>query len=259
MTTAPLSSAQATSLAARTITATAPAIYVLGSAYYFAPATLATGKELGLDGFRFYFLGRGGVLGDVEAPVVASAFGYFEPGLLATMWSSARQKADPRETARLHLACAHRYGRDTFAGIGDLDLFCQAAEAVVAAVDPAGLALFAGYAAEPLPDDLPARAMQLVAVLRELRGSAHLLAVVASGLSPRMAHYLRRPADFALFGWPDDDVPVVTDADRDAHTAAEELTTRLLLPAYATLDSTGADALVAGIERMEAIRALGQP
>lgn len=234
------------------LAATAPAVYTLGSTYYFVPETLARGKELGLDGFRFYFLGRGGVLGDVEASVVASAFGYFEPGLLKTMWDSARQVATAREAGRAHLECAHRYGRTHLGGVAELDGFCAAAEAVVAATDPAGLALFAGYAAEPLPEDLPARAMQLVVVLRELRGSTHLLAVVASGLSPKAAHYLRRPDDFALFGWSDADVPAVTDEDRRAHEAAEALTNRLLLPAYEALDDRGRDALLAGIERMTA-------
>jgi helix-turn-helix protein len=250
--------------AEETVARTAEAVYELGSAYYFAPETLARGRELGLDGFRFYFAGRGGVLGNVEAPVVASAFGYFEPRLLAKMWDSARGVIDPRDAARAHLDCAHRYGRARFAGAADpasradaadaagLDEFCAAAEAVVQAVDPAGLALFAGYAAEPLPDDAAARAMQLVAVLRELRGSVHLLAVVASGLSPRTAHFLRRPDDFALFGWPDDAVPTVTDDDRRAHAAADALTDRLLLPAYGVLDDAAAAAFVTGIERMAA-------
>ena len=51
----------------------------IGASFYFDPDTLARGKELGLDGFRFYVLGRGGVLGDVEPDVVRSAFGYFHP------------------------------------------------------------------------------------------------------------------------------------------------------------------------------------
>lgn len=52
-----------------------PLVGAAGSAFYVVLETLACGRETGLDGFRFYFLGRGGVLGDVEAPVVASAFG----------------------------------------------------------------------------------------------------------------------------------------------------------------------------------------
>jgi hypothetical protein len=241
------------------LAATSPAIYSLGSAYYFAPPTLEAGKAAGLDGFRFYFLGRGGVLGDVEAPVIASAFGYFEPGLLRSMWDSAREIMDPRQAARLHLECAHRYGRSHFSEVGELDDFCAAAEAVIEGTDPAGLALYAGYAAEPLPEDLPARAMQLVAVLRELRGSAHLLAVVASGLTPKVAHYLKRPSDFGLFGWSDEDVPAVTEDDHRALAAAEDLTDRLVRGSYDALDSFGRSSLVAGIERMEAAVALGTP
>jgi hypothetical protein len=67
----------------------------LGWAYYFVPETLETGKALGLDGFRFYSLGRGGMLGDVEAPVVVSAFGYFNPALVADMWDSGLVTSQP--------------------------------------------------------------------------------------------------------------------------------------------------------------------
>lgn len=234
------------------ITATSPAISVLGSSFYFVPVTLERGKELGLDGFRFYFLGRGGLLGDVEAVVIESAFGYFEPGLLKTMWDSARRLAPPRVAGRAHLECAHLYARRNFAHVSDLDGFCAAAEAVVSAADPAAMPLFAGYAAEPLPEDLPARAMQLAVVLRELRGGAHLVSVVASGLSPKTAHYLHRPADFSLFGWSEGDVPEVTEQDRIAYAAAESLTDRLVQPAYAVLDGDGRDALATGIDRMQA-------
>jgi hypothetical protein len=43
--------------------AASPRIGAMGSVFYFVPETAARGKELGLDGFRFYVLGRGGVLG----------------------------------------------------------------------------------------------------------------------------------------------------------------------------------------------------
>ena len=69
--------------------ATAGKLGDIGAAFYFAPETLQQGKEVGLDGFRFYFLGRGGVLGDVEAGVIRAAFGYFEPGLVEKIWSKA--------------------------------------------------------------------------------------------------------------------------------------------------------------------------
>lgn len=227
-----------------------PPIGDLGAAFYFVPSTVARGKELGLDGFRFYFLGRGGVLGDVEAPVVTSAFGYFAPELVDKMWTSARSKLAPRDAARAYLACAADLAREKLAGAEGLEPFCAAAEAVVAAADRAGLALFAGLAAEPLPDDPPARAYQLVTVLREMRGGFHLVAVVAAGLAPRMAHLIRRPEMDQSFGWTEQ--PQVADEDRSLLAAADEVTDRLCAEPYGAVDDAGAAALVAGVETMKA-------
>ncbi len=233
------------------VTNACPKIGTLGSAFYFIPETVAKGKEHGLDGFRFYFLGRGGVLGDVEPKVVDSAFGYFNAPLVDKMWTTAKEKLAPRQAAKLYLECCAEFGRRKFGDIAGLDAFCAAAETIVAAAEPAGLALFAGIAAEPLPEDLPARAMQLVAVLREYRGSAHLLAVVASGLSPEMAHALKRPKDYATFGY-SGDAPAGTDEDRHRHLAAEALTDAMVLTGYAALNEQEADSLLAGVNAMEA-------
>jgi Helix-turn-helix family len=231
-----------------------PTIGTLGSAFYFAPETMARGKELGLDGFRFYFLGRGGVLGDVEAPVVQSAFGYFEAGLVAKIWTSARERAHgtPREIGRAYIEAGQEFGRRHFSALAGLEGFCAAADKVVAGVSPAGLALFAAWAAEPLPADSPARAMQLAAVLRELRGSEHLVAVVAAGVSPRVAHYFRRPGDFATFGYVEDDTPELTDSDRAAMAAVDAATDRLMAAAFSVLDETERDALAVGVRHMAA-------
>ncbi|HUZ10790.1 MAG TPA: hypothetical protein VMU76_11560 [Acidimicrobiales bacterium] len=224
----------------------------IGAAFYFDPATLSRGKELGLDGFRFYFLGRGGVLGDVEAPVVQSAFGYFAPGLVAKMWNSARAIVPPRQAGRAYVEESQRFGRANFDGVPGLDGFCTAAEAVRDAVDPAALALYAGLAAEPLAEDAPARAMQLATVLREFRGSAHLLAVVASGVPPRVAHYFRRPDDFTSFGYTEAEVPVLSEQDRSRIAAADALTDAVVLQAFGVLDEGGREALVQGAQRMAA-------
>lgn len=231
-----------------------PKIGDLGAAFYFTPETLARGKELGLDGFRFYFLGRGGVLGDVEPRVVQSAFGYFATDLVAGMWGSAQERSGmgPREVGRIYVEASRDFGRSRFAGLGGLEGFCAAAEAVVAGTDPAGLALYAGLSAEPLPDDLPGRAMQLVTVLRELRGSVHLLAVTAAGVSPLVAHYFRRPNDFTLFGYSEDQTPGLTEADRSAMKAADADTDRVMASAFSVLGPDDAGALAAGVEAMAA-------
>ena len=82
------------------VAATSAQINSLGAIYYFHPDTIAHGKEaLGLDGMRFYFIGRAGVLGDVEAPVVTAAFGYFAPAVVAKMWNSSKEKVAPRDAA----------------------------------------------------------------------------------------------------------------------------------------------------------------
>lgn len=228
-----------------------PKIGALGGAFYFRPETIAVGKEHGLDGFRFYFLGRGGVLGDVEPAVVLSAFGYFEAGLLAKMWNTAKEKVAPREAARIYLQCNAELGRTKFSGIDELDAFNAAAEKIVAAAHPAALPLFAGIAAEPLPDDAAGRAIQLVSVLREMRGSAHLAAIVASGLHPTVAHHLKRPDDMESFGYRGDP-PAVTDEDRAKHQAAEAMTDAMVRPAYAAVTPEEADLIARVLDKMEA-------
>ncbi len=224
-----------------------PRIRDLGWAFYFDADTLARGEELGLDAVTFYMLGRGGVLGDAEGAVVASAFGYFNPELVTALWDAGRAKLAPREAGREYMACCQAFGRAKLTGLADLGPYCEAAATVVAAAEVPALSLFAAIAAEPLADDLPARAMQLTTVLRELRGSAHLVAVVASGLPASVAHAIQRPNDWGMFGWPGE-APTPTDEQRAALAAAEALTDRLVRPAYGALDEAGAAALVAGLD-----------
>ena len=233
------------------VKAVCPKIADAGWAYYFASGTVARGKELGLDVFGFYVMGRGGVLGDVEWQVVHSAFGYFNPEVVREMWNAGREKVAPRVAGRAYIECCQNLGRARLAAIEGLDGFCRAARAVIDAADNPGLPLYAAISAEPLAEDTPARAMQLVSVLREFRGSAHLLAVVASGLSPREAHFLRHPDDMGMFGWPDGDITQVGDEHRARLQRAEALTDELVSPAYSVLDPAAASSLVEGIEAIE--------
>jgi len=217
----------------------------VGAVFYFHPDTLARGKELGLDGFRFYVMGRGGVLGDVEAGVVHSAFGYFNPTMVARLWDSAKEVMAPRDAAREYLACAHRLARTTLAGVDGLEAYVDAAATVVAAIDDSAMALFAGLRAEPVPHDAPAAAYHHAVLLRELRGSAHLVAVTAMGLPTVVAHAIKRPDAVAMFGW-DDTAAQPTEADRAALAEAEVVTDRILARAFAGLTDAQASALVEG-------------
>ena len=156
-----------------------PIIRDIGWAHFFAPEAESAAAGLGLDLFTLYAVGRGGVLGDVEPVVVASAFGYFNPEVVEALWNAGRAQIAPREAARVYLDCAAEVGRRRLAHIEGLDEMVAAADAVHEAADPVGLALYAGYKGELLVDDVPGRAMQLVDVLREFRGSAHLIALRA--------------------------------------------------------------------------------
>ncbi|MEY3456202.1 MAG: hypothetical protein RIR38_464, partial [Actinomycetota bacterium] len=106
--------------------------------------------------------------------------------------------------------------------------------------------------AEPMASDLPGRAMQLVAILREFRGSAHLLAVRASGLTTKQAHFSKRPNDVAMFGWTPEDAPPLGDDVARRMKAAEDLTDEIVLPAYSVLDESGAQALLDGARAIKA-------
>jgi hypothetical protein len=223
----------------------------IGASFYFDPETVARGKELGLDGFRFYFLGRGGVLGDVDSAVIRSAFGYFHPNVIGRMWDTARTRMEPHYAAQAFIECGHEYGRRKFAGLDGLEEYVDAAATVIAAVDGGAMALFAGVRAEPVPDDAPAAAIHQAMVLREMRGSAHLAAITAVGLTTDVAHAIKRPDDVELFGW-GDEPPVVTDAARRLHEKAEELTNDALVGAFAKLSEAQGEALVAGTDAMHA-------
>jgi hypothetical protein len=241
---------------AELMAAVSPQIRDLGWAFYFTPETIAVGEGIGLDALRFYFLGRRGVLGDVEPEVVISAFGYFSPSIVTHLWNSARQACAPRDAARAFMGCSAALGRlrlspDATSALNielDLEAFCAAAGRVNDAADPVGLSLYAGAKAEPLADDLPGRAMQLITVLREHRGSAHLLAVRAVGLDAKTAHCIKRPGDMGLFGWGDDETPDVGDADRAKLDTAERLTDEIVFPSFDVLDDPARHALRSGFE-----------
>ncbi len=234
------------------ISTACPIIRDTGWAFYFAPATIARGAELGLDPLQTYILGRGGVLGDVEAGVVSAAFGYFNPAFLGATWNAARANCAPRVAGRAFMECCAAHGREKLADVPGLEAFVAAAGKVNDAADPDGLALYAGVRAEPLVDDAPGRAMQLVTVLRELRGSAHLVALRAVGLASKTAHFAKRPGDVRMFGWSEADAPEITDETHRLLADAEAITDLIVRPAYAVLDDTEAAALVAGLQGIQA-------
>lgn len=228
-----------------------PIINEIGPAFYFTPETSAVGKELGLRGMEFYILGRGGPLGDCDGGALAAAFGYFKPSMIGGIWDDARSRVDPRTAGRAHLECCAAFGRAKMSGVANLDALVTVLDAVNNAVDPDGLGLYAAMRTEPLATDAPARAMQLVALLREFRGSAHLIALRASGIDTKTAHHVKRPDMVQAFGYTEEDAPTITDATHAQMAAAEALTDALCAPAYAVLSEADRTVLANGVAAMK--------
>jgi hypothetical protein len=223
-----------------------------GWKYYFTPNAIEVGKSMGLKGMEFYVAGRGGSLGDCEGSVVAAAFGYFNPVIIGAAWSLATAKQPARVIGDAHYEVAAQLGRDKLTDMPGLNEFTAAMEKVFNAADPDGLALFAAFKSMPLAQDTPGRAMQLAASLREFRGSAHLIAIRAVGLTSKQAHYVKRPNDVKGFGWGENDAPVVDDTVRALMVEAEKLTDALCIPAYSVLNEAERKASVDGTKAFEA-------
>ncbi|MEL6893129.1 MAG: hypothetical protein AAFP84_16165 [Actinomycetota bacterium] len=119
---------------------------------------------------------------------------------------------------------------------------------MIDAQERGGLPLFAATADLVCAADAPARAMQKAAVLRELRGSAHLCAVLAVGLTEAQAHCYRRPEMIQAFGY--EEAPACPDDVDDLLAEAERITDRILQRAFDALSDQQAAALVAGTEAM---------
>jgi hypothetical protein len=234
------------------VNAVCPILNDNGWKYYFTPNAIEVSKSMGLKGMEFYVAGRGGSLGDCEGSVVAAAFGYFNPVIINAAWSLATAKQPARVIGDAHYEVAAQLGREKLTDMPGLNEFTAAMEKVFNAADPDGFALFAAFKSMPLAQDTPGRAMQLAASLREFRGSAHLIAIRAVGLTSKQAHYVKRPNDVKGFGWGEDDAPLVDDAVRALMVEAEKLTDALCIPAYSVLNEAERKALVDGTKAFEA-------
>ena len=234
------------------LTAACPVIGDLGAAFYFIPETAAVGKELGMGGMEFYVLGRSGTLGNTTGSAVAAAFGYFKPEFLAKVWGDAAAKCDPRKAGAAHLECCANLGRAKLASLPNLKEFVDALDAVNSAADPDGLALYAAMKGETLATDLPGRALQLIALLREFRGSAHLVALRAVGLPSMVAHSIKRPDMWKAFGYSEEEMPKSDDSTKKKLEEAERFTDAIVEPAYAVLSEAQRTALVEGLAAAKA-------
>jgi hypothetical protein len=227
-----------------TVAATKQTVGKAGGAFMLHPATMARGEALGLQAFPFYYFGRCGVLGDADPDIVPTITVFFPPSLVAKSWRKGRALLSPADASEAYAEACREWGRSHLSAAEGLPRLCTLAERVVAAAEPTGIPLFAGWRALPLPDDDAGRASQLLNVLREHRGGLHALAVRACGLTPLEAVIANGGEDNArFFGWPEP-YPVPDEEILERLERAELLTDDLAAVAYEALDAAQREELV---------------
>lgn len=191
--------------------------------------SIAAGYQNPLTG---YVAGRGGVLGEATGDTVASIFVAFEPSFLRGLWEEGVAVRGAAGAAEVYWDQAARFARKHLAGAEGVDRIAALGEKIIAAAPDAGLPLYAGWRTMPLADDAPARALQVMHVLRELRGSVHFNALTISGITPVEAHMLNKGHQYAaMFGWPE---PFADGADKkDRYAEVEQATNRRMAEIFA--------------------------
>ncbi|MEM9654110.1 MAG: hypothetical protein AAGA65_18595 [Actinomycetota bacterium] len=166
---------------------TAKPVLEIGRAWMMDPATAARAAELELHGpFGFWTSGRAGVLGEVDADVVAAAIGFMAPSQIRSYWENRPRSVPPAALTEAYAAAAAEWGRRAFDSLPETDLrrLAELSDRIAAAANPSTGVLFAAWRNVPRPDDAAGAATVALNVLRELRGGAHLSAAHAVGLGP---------------------------------------------------------------------------
>ncbi|GGO66110.1 SCO6745 family protein [Nonomuraea cavernae] len=224
-----------------------------GGGFMISREAKAVCEEYGLGAREFYFRGRCGVLGECDAGVVAAVAVFFPPGHVEESWNGGR-KLPVDKAVELYTEVCHAWGRRRLGHFDGCARLAELLEPVVRRASMIGAPLAAGWRAVPLPEDPPARATQLMHVVRELRGGLHANLVIGAGLGPLEAA-LATGHDATPFGqvtgvdlarffqWPE---PYPTPGpDMVARRAAvEEATDDLMASVFSVLNDTESDELI---------------
>ena len=173
-------------------------------------------------------------------------------------WESLPPGLTHRQVADAYTELCCRWGAETLCTFdtGRIARLDELGRAIADAADGSIGTVFAGWRAQPRPDDVNARAALTMHVLRELRGGAHIAAVAACGITPLHAVLASPaapprsgPAWAEHLGW----TAPFEDAEwaRNPRLEAERLTSRIITPAYSAI---GDAALEEFAELVEATR-----
>lgn len=196
------------------------------SVFMLHPETFAGSAAAGYaNPLAGYVAGRGGVLGDANGRTVASVFSIFEPNFTAAMWEEGVAVRGAAGASEVYWNQVAEFGRKYLAEAKGVARIAQLGEKVIAAAPTGALPMFAGWRAMPLADDAAARALQVMFVLRELRGDVHFNALSLADITAVEAHMLHGGEQYTrMFGWPE---PFADGAGkRQRYDEVEEMTNR---------------------------------
>ena len=225
-----------------------PHVSGLGGGFMISRQAKEMNRDLGLRGRQGYVRGRGSVLGEVDADVVTAAFGFWPADVIREAWEGGAAVGVDTARAAYTEAC-RSWGRQRYADLDGAGRLAELLAWVVDSSDVAALPLYAGWRAVGLPDDDAGRLSQLLHVHREFRGGLHLVAVVASGLTPLQAVLTGAggAGNAAFYGWEE---PFEAPSGATlARSTAEALTDRLVAPAYDVLSHDERVELLSLLER----------
>jgi len=159
-----------------------PECHAAYQALGFSPSPTEVGGVAMPDGVA-YFCSRGSVMGQVPGPVVAAAFGVFNPAVVEACvdigWGITDAPTICAARTEGAVGQLRRVLGDDPAGLDRaLDLLHRASEPL----EPAGRPLYAGLVSLGLPGEPLADAWRLADLLREYRGDVHVAAWVSAGL-----------------------------------------------------------------------------
>jgi hypothetical protein len=172
------------------------AIEAIATVCFWSEPSYDEYEKVGLEFFGGYVWGRACVLGEPEGSVVASAFGVFEPGLIATLYSGAREACSLADVRRAKEAGATATLHEVL-GSTDVAATLAVMRRSAEAADPTGRTLHAGLTSLPWPDDPMGQLWHACSIMREHRGDGHLAACAAADVNGLEANLLTE----AAVGW----------------------------------------------------------
>ncbi len=245
-----MSTAAGTALVPETIERVLKPIQQFVRGWMMSRATLERGSPFGLDPNtnHFWIVGRAGVMGDCTPEVAAGGLGFLGPDMVRAAWEAVPDGVSHLAVASEYARCCTDWGRAELARFDPvvLDGVDRMGRRIADAVPLSMGGVFAGWRALDQPQgggagDVGARVALTMHLLRELRGAAHIAAVLAVGITPLDA-VLASPAVPPRTGPPWAEHLGWTgpfrnaDEVRAARLEAEALTSRMLVPYFSVLD-----------------------